>query len=122
MTERDIVERLGGSSKFYSSRPVKRFDLTETDMGPNEADGVSALLLEAAAEITRLREMVTWRPIETAPKDGTEILVNTNAYECGCVIAKWFKYNGREAFRDWDADAHTPTHWLPLPPPPKETP
>lgn len=32
----------------------------------------AAVRAECAAELSRLREMTTWRPIETAPKDGTE--------------------------------------------------
>jgi len=63
---------------------------------------------------------MTWQPIETAPKDGTSILIATNADADGVVIARWFKYNGLAAFRDGDADPHSPTHWMPLPNPPKE--
>lgn len=81
---------------------------------------------EAADEILRLRseleqaqqaafKAMEWQPIETAPKDGTSIVINTNAHDDGIVIARWYRYNGLEAFRDWDADPHTPTHWMPIP-------
>lgn len=75
-----------------------------------------------------------WLPIETAPRDGTEVLV-------------WFSefYNGMQDIAQWDDDRYAkkprpywsgrglhiwgikayregkPTHWMPLPPPPKAT-
>jgi hypothetical protein len=55
-----------------------------------------------------------WKPIETAPKDGTHILCVTAGYTKRRI--GWF-FNG--AWR-WDGDysgAHlaAPTHWMPLP-------
>lgn len=53
-----------------------------------------------------------WRPIETAPKDGTEIL----ASECGAIdVVKWWKGGFREAN---NLRMH-PDVWMPLPEPPK---
>lgn len=67
-----------------------------------------------------------WEPIETAPKDGTEIVAlsaaqvghHLGSYANGPapIVLRWFKYNGLEAWRDWDADPHWPKWWLPLPP------
>jgi hypothetical protein len=69
-----------------------------------------------------------WRPIETAPKDGSLILtwcVHVNAEFCddavaegyaGPVIAKWIDHNG--GGWTWHGLAGTHTHWQPLPEPP----
>lgn len=65
-----------------------------------------------------------WQPIEMAPKDGTAILVS-DGWRTHCV--EWF-----EEFEWWGVDDNklgpfrlrgaAPTHWMPLPPPPKGTP
>lgn len=57
-----------------------------------------------------------WRPIETAPKDGTKVVV----YDEGDVwIAYWYR-TSPQLFGWWAIDhGVNPTHWLPLPPPPE---
>ena len=83
-----------------------------------------------------MSEEMTWRPIETAPKDGTEILVcgGTFSDDCdwsdtaypysGYAIVQW---DGQDNGHPWeghpchDGDGyrnHAPTHWMPLPAPP----
>jgi len=69
---------------------------------------------------------VAWQPIETAPKDGREILM---AYGNGTgdvsppMVVAWCK-----KIRGWfivgvEIEVLTkPTHWMPLPAPPTETP
>lgn len=64
-----------------------------------------------------------WRPIATAPKDGTSILVSDGRPE-GCLVVAWH-YGGW--VYDWHrhdgpALADAPTHWMPLPAPPEVTP
>lgn len=59
-----------------------------------------------------------WKPIETAPKDGTRLL----AYEKGCALYEiWWQRNLGDQWDgwqdDWD-DEPEPTHWMPLPAPP----
>ena len=55
-----------------------------------------------------------WRPIESAPKDGTEILL---ANPDGSCAVGWFKFKGHTT--GWtDGDTYNmtwPTHWMPLP-------
>ena len=62
-----------------------------------------------------------WQPIDTAPRDGTNILL----FVCGSVIEGWWC----EQWNDWEVvclsshvcgsiDDGTPTHWMPLPDPP----
>jgi hypothetical protein len=82
--------------------------------------------------------MGDWQPIETAPRDGTAILLCWARDASGqpirwdkkpdtaIVYVQVAKYSG-EPDREWyvyiatpaDAALHfTPTHWMPLPPPP----
>ena len=60
-----------------------------------------------------------WQPIETAPKDGTEILtIRSNGY---IRNAKWYDnpFGRKDTVID-DADGKwwSVTHWMPLPSPP----
>lgn len=68
--------------------------------------------------------MSDWQPIETAPKDGTVILLGDNRYaKPAYLMAEWdrdyeywmTKTSSRGHFQFW-RDA---THWMPLPEPPK---
>jgi hypothetical protein len=72
-----------------------------------------------------------WQPIETAPKDGTVILINNpNKYGPNKkpykyqVLMAWYytrKYE-QGTIEYWDTfnNCHPkPTHWMPLPEPPK---
>ena len=70
--------------------------------------------------------MTSWQPIETAPKDGRDILVwqPSGLFEGrrGVIrTANWATANGLGAFR---VNAHSfvrldPTRWMPLPDPPE---
>lgn len=74
--------------------------------------------------------MTEWQPIETAPKDGTRILVFSHAWGCDIFgMAYWFQ--GETC--DWIAHSlwaepdkfkgsFLPTHWLPLPQAPRSEP
>jgi hypothetical protein len=76
--------------------------------------------------------MSDWQPIKTAPKDGTRVLL---VWEYGLVLAHW---TDDAAFKQcafgpgWEVDRSEgdcwyafslrpdqPTHWMPLPEPPK---
>lgn len=71
--------------------------------------------------------MTDWRPIETAPKDGTRILswsVGTTKHFAGYAVVAW---STRDCvwFLDDDGDRGDViglTHWHPLPPPPRDAP
>ena len=71
---------------------------------------------------------MSWKPIETAPKDGTTILL----CKVGCTPSTgvfderlgWIDFEAEdpslraewiETGTEWD-----PTHWMPIPPPPAE--
>ena len=63
-----------------------------------------------------------WQPIETAPKDGVDVLITDGTYT---VVAHWNEKYGwrvswsRDVFCDSGEDA---THWMPIPAPPEATP
>lgn len=58
-----------------------------------------------------------WQPIETAPKDGTDILVGFAHQDRPSVVVGWFdkwaEYDSQNVLKG------NPTHWMPLPPPPE---
>ncbi len=61
-----------------------------------------------------------WQLIETAPKDGTEILCwdGENRAICDYRSGKW---NVTQDSEDYGWSDYTPTHWQHLPTPPTET-
>lgn len=85
------------------------------------------LIAEQAAEIERLRGLTQWRPIETAPRDGTDILVRMRSGARLLVVY-------------WDAESKAPRHhwhtidgpifysdfafdgWMPAPPTQEDAP
>ena len=58
-----------------------------------------------------------WRAIETAPKDGTDILVDAPDMVCGCTIVHWKRPGWRLTFDGqlFHKGATQPTLWMPLP-------
>jgi len=73
-----------------------------------------------------------WQPIETAPRDGTKILVSHP--DMGVEITEWYEitqtnyvefegglYRKERAifYAGWNNNGHHATHWQPLPEPPK---
>lgn len=84
--------------------------------------------------------MTDWQPIETAPKDGSEILGYRD--DCGALLMRWTslgeflteselsEYDEETTYQeDWFyadficggrlENDQAPTHWMPLPPPPE---
>jgi hypothetical protein len=86
-----------------------------------------------SAYVKALEKEREWQPIETAPKDGTKVLVfppTRSAQSCSIARFEADKY-ARKPRPYWlRLDAHQvcqsrgnhPTYWKPLPEPPKETP
>ena len=66
--------------------------------------------------------MSEWRPIETAPRDGTKVLLCEADQPTEIVLGWWLQ----NAWRDYGDigcggfDDYNPTHWMPLPEPPSD--
>ena len=96
-------------------------------------DRLQAENKQLRADNERLREGALWKPIETAPKDGREILVfldgdgeDFSRSSLRKAVACWYGFtavvfwkNGGFSEFSWDRLIHRPTHWMPLPPPPQ---
>lgn len=72
---------------------------------------------------------MTWQPIETAPKDGISILLYPAIRsQDTCCEGAWTasKHLGGEGWYDLAVGHHNwlwkPTHWQPLPAPPRKDP
>lgn len=76
---------------------------------------------------------MTWQPIETAPTDGTSILVFCPRQPDERIADEWFVVRWMTALEDGDSNwivyrqvgrrpfaviIRNPTHWTPLPAPP----
>ncbi len=96
-------------------------------LGMNESRRFdSALYLSTQMEAyaaARVREALEWRPIETAPRDGTRVIL-----VWGGESINGFFLNNSQSLRPWagwrtesmvPAPIGQPTHWMPLPPPPQ---
>ncbi len=79
-----------------------------------------------------IEETVKWQPIETAPQDGTPILLYYPERNC-CIRGAWIEMTdgdwetGYKRWMEWQVDdelyigdeGYEPTHWMPLPPSPQ---
>jgi hypothetical protein len=84
-------------------------------------------LARAEAELAALKARMQWQPIETAPRDGSSVIIGCAGKGSGEGV-----YATEPGWKGWpepgwywvgeDADLARPiepTHWMPLPPPPK---
>lgn len=78
-------------------------------------DVLSACMLDAADTIEHFRSTLTWRTIDTAPRDGTRFIAFEKSdeyqrYECWWQddFSNWSGWQN-----DWDCEPQ-PTHWKPL--------
>jgi hypothetical protein len=75
---------------------------------------------------------MTWQPIETAPKDGTRVLVFwADGRKCPVDVSWYWDHHDIEygkvvrTYQRWMSNRYAangppPTHWMPLPKPPIE--
>jgi len=92
--------------------------MTRSDVGRHfgkHSDGLKAALKRYGMYKPRFNGQ--WHPIETAPKDGTVIIVyEPGFYQTAAWEVNEFKSGWANASGSWLGDV---THWMPLPPPPK---
>lgn len=79
---------------------------------------------QAPVEVTQADR--GWQPIESAPKDGTDILVCvTHSLPDGWKTVQWVDWTKGDTlwphFQERIDIPFPPTHWMPLPAPPGET-
>jgi hypothetical protein len=70
------------------------------------------------ADVPELSAPLVWQPIETAPKDGTCILISNgkDGIFSGMYVGYWYQEGGwKFSIKNRIPDA---THWMPLPAPP----
>ena len=98
-------------------------EIAESDELVKQRDDFTQQLAEQRAEIERLK--CQWQPIETAPRDGTYILLGWFLEGGGGghpEVAFW--HSTKQLWcssRLLNAEGYySPTHWMPLPDPPKE--
>jgi len=60
-----------------------------------------------------------WQPIETAPRDGTEILVCMEGDKDSVCIVEYFSFNWVYPTYEDTGIYREPTHWMPIPKPHK---
>lgn len=108
----------------YPAEAVERLkkELEARRSFPNEyADEVTADL----AALLSYVEGMKWRPIESAPKDGTRLMLAKIVGHPANPTALWWACAGlwSDRWNNWNDGVEPcglagPTHWLPLPPPP----
>jgi hypothetical protein len=110
-TYRERVEALDGWAYTGMNTPVRK--------------PILAIATEADATEAQLRAALpVWRPIETAPKDGSKILawapdLAPISYYGVAFWAEAQEANPRSVAGWFWSYATRPTHWQPLPPPPE---
>lgn len=66
-----------------------------------------------------------WQSIETAPRDGRDILLTDgdNVQQASWWVNEWMIHIGESSHSHvtWNFVCEPPTHWMPLPEPPSET-
>jgi hypothetical protein len=80
------------------------------------------LLREENGRLRKDADRIEWQPIETAPKDGTDILVMTGET---MHVVRWINIHGDFDYWAVDDNKHgpftlrgkAPTHWIQLPEP-----
>lgn len=105
---------------------VGRLEARHTLSTPRNAETGSLINPDGPEAAACIREMVEWRPIETAPRDGTVVLTygslhNDNApYGVGetptVKISQFSPEHGAWCCDAWGS--HDPVWWKPLPLPP----
>ena len=133
----DVVERL---REAIEAERAARLDLQNTfalnlktsiAILAEQVRGTEFSVDALLADLSRLASLpqsgMGWRPIETAPKDGTTILLTDARIQDWTLTAAWIQGEISKSYC-WETydglgyHAETFTHWMPLPPPPGSEP
>lgn len=97
-------------------RAIRKASGTNTGGATNKVQFIARAVIQAHTAALReaglLRE---WLPIESAPKDGTSVLLWLDSY---CEVAHWHTANASGGgISGWAPHAYwrRPTHWMSLP-------
>lgn len=113
---REAVHELDGKA-YPGSRTCEHWQTVRAEL--LRLQSTESRAERAEAELAALKARIQWRPLSTAPTDGTCILVSDA--DGDVRQAKWDKpgwWCGYDCYGN-DAFVERPTHWMPLPPPPK---
>jgi len=126
----DIIDRLTAPPSESARELAHEIGGIYRDVFERTATITEQAMSKAAAKIesswARVREMSQWQPIDTAPKDGTAILVCRNVDADGRYLnegifvqrAAWWEGEGWVVYCSLVKEPHlffTPTHWMPVP-------
>ena len=81
-------------------------------------DGMARILADYATAAVLADRQARWLPIETAPKDGTTVLLMAFGQHGRVRIADGEYHKNYEVW-SWTYVMVNPTHWMPLPPAPQ---
>lgn len=113
------------------ARALRKFDVEVGTEGNGVVDDFDwgDWLPSAQAVLAALREagaLVEWRGIESAPKDGSRVLLGKIVGHPSHKTALWWAVAGywSERWKNWNDGVEPsglagPTHWSPLPKPPE---
>ena len=128
VAEKAVKEALAQAEQ----EPVAWMDKDGDVLSASIVDGKGLRNIPLYTTPPKLKPLTGWQPIETAPRDGTEILM-TNGVDVSS--GQWLsEYGGTydqegapngdgcdAGWTDWSGGMQPdPTHWMPLPPPPIE--
>lgn len=104
--------------------------LWDCHQGRNGQSGLCGMGQTTKGDQAMSSKVISWRPISTAPKDGTWVLL-TGGRDGGydnivgpCVVAFWdtSQLDDGWAYCYWDGGwgsaYENPSHWMPIPEPP----
>ena len=116
-----------GTESYERHQVVKALEYLQQE---NERQRFDILAMNQSLDLLRQEngrlkadaELIEWQPIETAPKDGTDILVMTGET---MHVVRWINIHGDFDYWTVDDNKHgpftlrgkAPTHWIQLPEP-----
>ena len=114
-----LKSELRESAIIMANLPIEFGVACITDAG---AQRISKAMTDAVAAL----EAGGWLPIASAPKSSKTIIVYCAERKNTYTVTWWrdeeFPWSGKWKHSHGDYLSETPTHWMPLPTPPKEAP